>query len=99
MQILIISRLYKKLLKWIQLTLSQKRYLTGKPIFLNKIQKTGKTSKNPQKSIQGVQKQTCKTDIQESKELAEKVSIRKHNDCSLIVAINVLYSDVENFEG
>ena len=32
------------------------------------------------------------------KKTAEKVSIRKHNDCSLIVHIDVLYSDVENFE-
>ena len=37
--------------------------------------------------MQGVQRQTCKTDIQESKELVEKVSIRKHNDCSLIVPL------------
>ena len=37
--------------------------------------------------------------MQESKELAEKVSIRKHNDSSLIVPTDVLYSDVENFEG
>ena len=49
--------------------------------------------------MQGVQRQTCKTDTQESKELVEKVSIRKHNDCSLIVPTDVLYSDVENFEG
>ena len=34
--------------------------------------------------IQGVQRRTYKTDIQESKEPDEKVSIRKHNDCSLI---------------
>ena len=45
------------------------------------------------------QRQTCKIDKQESKKLAEKVSIGKHNDCSLIVPIDVLYSDVENFEG
>ena len=41
----------------------------------------------------------CKTDIQKSKELAEKASVRGHNVCSLIVPIDVLYSDVENFEG
>ena len=41
----------------------------------------------------------CKTDIQKSKELAEKASVREHNVCSLIVPIDVLYSDVENFEG
>ena len=46
-----------------------------------------------------MQRRTCKTDIQESKELPEKVSIRKHNDCSLILSADVLYSDVENFEG
>ena len=28
-----------------------------------------------------------------------KVSIGKHNDCSLIAPTDVLYSDVENFEG
>ena len=38
------------------------------------------------------------TDIQESKELDGKVSIRKHNDCSLIVPTDVLYSDVKTFE-
>ena len=48
--------------------------------------------------MQGVQRQTYKTDIQESKELVEKVSIRKHTDCSLIVPTDVLYSDVENFQ-
>ena len=37
-------------------------------------------------------------DKQERKELAEKVSIRKHNECSLIVRNDVLYSDVEKFE-
>ena len=41
----------------------------------------------------------CKTDIQKSKELAEKASVREHNVCSLFVPIDVLYSDVENFEG
>ena len=46
-----------------------------------------------------MQRQTCKTDIQGNKELAEKVSIRTHNDYRLIVLINVLYADVENFEG
>ena len=56
-------------------------------------------SKNLWISIQGVQRQTLTTDIQESKELVEKVSIRKHNDCSLTAPIDVLYSDVENFEG
>ena len=30
--------------------------------------------------------------MQESKELAEKVSIRKHNDCRLIAPIDILYS-------
>ena len=45
-----------------------------------------------------MQRQKCKTYIQKSKELAEKASIRKHNVCSLIVPINVLYSYVENFE-
>ena len=46
-----------------------------------------------------MQRQMCKTDIQKSKELAEKASVREHNVCSLIVPIDVLYSDVENFEG
>ena len=49
--------------------------------------------------MQGVQRETYETNIQKSKELDEKVSIRKHNDCSLIVSNDVLYSDVENFEG
>ena len=49
--------------------------------------------------MQGVQRKTCKRDIQESKELVEKVSIRKHNDYSLFVPTDVLYSDVKNFEG
>ena len=40
----------------------------------------------------------CKTDIQKSKELAEKASVREHNVCSLIVPIDVLYSDVENLK-
>ena len=48
--------------------------------------------------MQGVQRQSCKTDIQENIELVEKVSIGKHNDCSLIFPIDVLFSDVENFE-
>ena len=39
-----------------------------------------------------------KTAIQENKEQDEKVHIRKHNDCSLIVPTHVLYSNVENFE-
>ena len=46
-----------------------------------------------------MQRQTYKTDIQQSKKLVEKLSIRKHNNCSLIVPIDVLYSDAENFEG
>ena len=37
--------------------------------------------------------------MQENKELVEKVSIRKHNECSLIVPTVVLFSDVENSEG
>ena len=39
------------------------------------------------------------SNTQESKELDEKVNIRKHNDCTLIVSTDVLYSDVETFEG
>ena len=58
----------------------------------------GEISENSRKSIQRVQRQTYETDIQESKELDEKVIIRKHNDCNLIVPTNVLYCDVENFE-
>ena len=42
-------------------------------------------------------KANLETNIQETEE--EKVSIRKHNDCCLIVSTEVLYSDVENFEG
>ena len=86
-------------MKQIKLTLSQKGHLIRKPIFLNKIQKTGRDFQKSRKLIQGVQRQTYETDIQESKELDEKVSIRKHNDCSLIVPTDVLYSDFENFEG
>ena len=71
----------------------------GQPIFLNKIQKTWRDFQNHQKSIQRVQRQSWKRDIQESKELADKVNIRKHNECSLIVPAKVLYSDVENVEG
>ena len=63
--------------------------MIGKPIFLNKIKKTGRD----------FQRQTRKTDIQESKELVQKVSTRKHNNCRLIIPTDVLYSDVENFEG
>ena len=37
--------------------------------------------------------------MQENKEQEEKASIRKHDDCSLIVRNDVLYSDAENFEG
>ena len=37
-----ISRLNKKLLKPIKLTLIQKGHLISKPIFLNKIKKTGR---------------------------------------------------------
>ena len=52
----------------IKLTLNQKG-LT----FLIKIQKTGRDfQKNIPKSIKGVQRQMWRTDIQESKELAEK---------------------------
>ena len=72
--------------------------MIGKPVFLNKIKKTGEISKNPQKLIQWVQRQTYKSDILESKELDEKVSIRKHNDCSLMFTTDVLYSDVENLK-
>ena len=55
----------------------------------------GEISKNPRKSIQVVQRQMYETNIQESKELDEKVSRRKHNDCSLFVYTDVLYSDVQ----
>ena len=58
----------------------------------------GEISENSRKSIQRVQRQTYETDIQESKELDEKVIIRKHNDCNLIVPTNVLYCDDENFD-
>ena len=37
-------------------------------------------------------------DIQETKELAEKVSIRKHKDCGLIVPTIGLYSGAKIFE-
>ena len=40
-----------------------------------------------------------KTDIQESKELVEKVNTRKHNDDSVVAPIGVLYPDLEYFEG
>ena len=73
--------------------------MIGKPIFLKNWTNLEEIYQNIQKSIQGVQRQTCKTDIQGNKELAEKVSIRTHNDYRLIVLINVLYSDVKNFEG
>ena len=79
--------------------LCQAGYLIGQPIFLNKIKKTWRDFPNPRKSIHRLQRQSWKTDIQESKELAEKVSISKHNECSLIVPANVLYSDVGNIEG
>ena len=59
--------------------------------FLNIIQKTGRSN------ILGNQYKGYK-DKQERKELAEKVSIRKHNECSLIVPNDVLYSDVGKFE-
>ena len=36
---------------------------------------------------------------QENKKLDEKVSIRNHNDWSLIIPTDILYSDIENFEG
>ena len=72
--------------------------MTGKPIFLNKIKKTGRHfQKSPEISTRGT-----KTNVQNRhtrKQLVEKVSIRKHNDCSLIVLSHVLYLDVENFEG
>ena len=41
----------------------------------------------------------CRCDIHLSKYSIRKVSIEKHNDCSLIVPTDVLYSDVETFEG
>ena len=42
--------------------------------------------KKPRKSIQGVQIQNDKTAIQESKEREKKkVSIRRYNDCKLII--------------
>ena len=47
--------------------------------------------------MRGLQWQTDKTAIQENKEPDEKVSIRKHNDCCLIVP-DFLYSHVENFD-
>ena len=50
--------------------------MIGKPIFLNKIQKT---ERDFQKYI--------------------SIKYRKQNDCSLVVSTDVLYSDVENFEG
>ena len=37
--------------------------------------------------------------MQENKELDEKLSIRKHNDYSLNVSTDILYSDVKNSEG
>ena len=41
----------------------------------------------------------CWCDVHLSKYSIGKVSIEKHNDCSLIVPADVLYSDVETFEG
>ena len=40
----------------------------------------GEISKNLRKSMQGLQRQTEETSIQENKKLDEKVSIRNHND-------------------
>ena len=48
--------------------------------------------------MQGLQRQKEETSIQENKKLDEKVSIRKHNDWSLIIPTDVLYSDIENLE-
>ena len=59
----------------------------------------GEISKNLRKSMQGLQRQTEETSIQENKKLDEKVSIRNHNDWSLIIPTDILYSDIENFEG
>ena len=42
-----------------------------------------------------MQRQTYETYIKGSKELNEKVSIKKHNNCNFIVPTDVLYSDVE----
>ena len=54
--------------------------------FSKQIKKTG-----TRKSIQGTQRQTFQI---ESKELEEKVSIRKHNEYSLIVPTDVLYTQM-----
>ena len=75
--------------------------MIGKLIFLSKIKKAGRDfQKAPEINTRGKKTQTYETDIQENKELKKKkVSIRRRNDCSLIVFTDVLFSDVEKVDG
>ena len=60
----------KKAFKAYKTFLSQKGHLIGNSTFLTKIQKTGRDFQKFPQTVQGVQKQIYKTEIQPSKELA-----------------------------